>query len=82
MNSLELFTERVFPEKKCVMEELSLFWFTVARGIDDVLKNIELSLKQKISKCSAFSIALGESKDVSDTAKQVFQYLSFFKIFK
>ena len=45
MNCLELFTERVFPEKKCVMEELSLFWFTVARGIDDVLKNIELSLK-------------------------------------
>ena len=40
---------------------------------DDHSKNIELSLKQKISKCSAFNIALGGSTDVSDTAQLVFQ---------
>ena len=73
-NCLELFTKRVFSEKKCVVEKLGLFWFTMARQIND-LSNIVLSLKQKINKCSVFSITLGESKDVSDTAQLVFQYL-------
>ena len=41
--------------------------------MDDHSKNIELFLKQKIGKCSAFSIALGENTDVSKTAQLVFQ---------
>ena len=52
---------------------ISLSRFTVARRIDDLWGNIELSLKLKITKCSACSIALDKSTDVSDTAQLVFQ---------
>ena len=63
-NCLEL-----FPKKKCVVDQLSLSRFTVARRIDKLSKNNELSLKQNISKCSAFSNALEESKEVNDTVQ-------------
>ena len=43
----------------------------MARRIDDLFKNIQLSLKKRVSKCSAFSIALDESTDLSNTAQQV-----------
>lgn len=54
-----------------MVEQTSLSRFTVARRIDDLSENIEVSLKQRISKCSAFSIALDESTDLSDTAQLV-----------
>ena len=72
-NYFKLITRRVFPKKKCILEQLRLSRFTMARRIDDLSKNVELSLKQKISKCSAITIALGESTGVSDTAQLVFQ---------
>ena len=43
---LELFTRRMFSEKKCLVKQLSPFQFTVATRIDDLSENIELSLKQ------------------------------------
>ena len=62
-----------------LVDQLNLFRFTVVRRTYDLLENIELFLKQKISKCSAFSIALDESTDISDTKQLVFQlsYLYF-----
>ena len=52
-------------------EQISLSRFTVARRIDDLSENIKVSLKDRISKCSALSIALDESTDLSDTAQLV-----------
>ena len=71
-NFLELFIRHVFPEKKCVVEQLSLSQFTVARQIDHLSENVKLSLKQKISKYSAFSIALGKRNNISATVQLVF----------
>ena len=48
---------------------VSLSRFAVARRFFEKYR----IFKQKISKCSAFSIALGKSKDVSDTAQLVFR---------
>ena len=59
------------PEKKNLVEQISLSRFTVARRIDDLSENIKVSLKDRISKCSALSIALDESTDLSDTAQLV-----------
>ena len=70
-NCLEIFIENVSPEKKNLVEQINLSRFTVARRIDDLSENIEVSLKNRISKCSAFSIALDESTDLSDTAQLV-----------
>ena len=70
-NCLEILIENVSPEKKNLVEQISLSRFTVARRIDDLSENIEVSLKDRISKCSAFSIALDESTDLSDTAQLV-----------
>ena len=38
-----------------MVEQISLFRITVARRIDDLSKNIEVSLKERINKCSVFS---------------------------
>ena len=70
-NCLEIFIENVSPEKKNLVEQISLSRFTVARRIDDLSENIEVSLKDRICKCSAFSIAWDESTDLSDTAQLV-----------
>ena len=70
-NCLEIFTTNVSPEKKNLVEQISLSRFTVARRIDDLSENIKVSLKDRISKCSALSIALDESTDLSDTAQLV-----------
>ena len=70
-NCLEIFIENVSPEKKNLVEQIGLSCFTVARRIDDLSESIEVSLKDRISKCSTFSIALDESTDLSDTAQLV-----------
>ena len=41
-NCLDLFTRRVFPEKKWVVQQLSLFRFTGAKQITDFSENIKL----------------------------------------
>ena len=70
-NCLEIFVENVSPEKENLVEQINLSRFTVARRIDDLSQNIEVSLKDRISKCFAFSIALDKSTDLSDTAQLV-----------
>ena len=70
-NCLEIFIKNVSPEKKNLVEQVSLSRFAVARRVDDLSENIEVSLKDRISKCSAFSIVLDESTDLSDTAQLV-----------
>ena len=67
---LEIFIENV-SSKKNLVEQISLSRFTVARRMDDLSESIEVSLKDRISKCSAFSIALDESTDLRDTAPLV-----------
>ncbi|XP_047124163.1 general transcription factor II-I repeat domain-containing protein 2A-like [Hydra vulgaris] len=42
---------------------------TIARRVEDLSKNIELALKEKLCKCEAYSLALDESTDRSDTAQ-------------
>ena len=62
-----------FQKKMCSgPTTVSLSQFAVARQIDELSKNIELSLKQKISKSPTFSIALGKNTDFSNTVQLVF----------
>ena len=70
-NYLKMFIENVTPDRKYLVEQICLSRFTVARRINDLFKNIKLSLKKRISKCSAFSIALDKSTDLSDTSQLV-----------
>ena len=58
-------------EKKNLVKQISLSRFTVACRIDDLSENIKVSLKDRISKCSALSIALDENTDSSNTAQLV-----------
>ena len=47
INCLEIFIENVSPEKKNLVEQISLSRFTVARRIDDLSENIEVSPKRQ-----------------------------------
>ncbi|XP_065654932.1 general transcription factor II-I repeat domain-containing protein 2A-like [Hydra vulgaris] len=49
--------------------DLSLSHQTIARRVEDLSENIELSLKEKLNKCEAYSLALDESTDRGDTAQ-------------
>ncbi|XP_065660386.1 general transcription factor II-I repeat domain-containing protein 2A-like [Hydra vulgaris] len=57
------------PEKTPTVEDLSLSHQTIARRVEYLSKNIELSLKEKLNKCEAYSLALDESTDRGDTAQ-------------
>ncbi|XP_065654726.1 general transcription factor II-I repeat domain-containing protein 2A-like [Hydra vulgaris] len=59
----------ICPEKTPTVEDLSLSHQTTARRVEDLSKNIELSLKEKLNKCEAYSLALDESTDRGDTAQ-------------
>ena len=66
---LKIFIKNVSPDRKYLVEKRCLSRFTVARRIEDLFENIKVSLKEGISKCSAFGLALNESTDLSDTAQ-------------
>ena len=68
-NCFKIFIKNVSPDRKYLMEQRRLSRFTAARRIDDLFENIEVSLKERISKCSAFGIGLDESTYLSDTAQ-------------
>ncbi|XP_047146246.1 general transcription factor II-I repeat domain-containing protein 2-like [Hydra vulgaris] len=68
-NSIKQFCNEVCPEKIQFAEDLSLSHQTIARRVEDLSKNIELALKEKLCKCEAYSLALDESTDRSDTAQ-------------
>ncbi|XP_065651049.1 general transcription factor II-I repeat domain-containing protein 2A-like [Hydra vulgaris] len=68
-NCLKIFCKEICPEKTPTVEDLNLSHQTIARRVEDLSKNIELSLKEKLNKCEAYSLALDESTDRSDTAQ-------------
>ncbi|XP_065674179.1 general transcription factor II-I repeat domain-containing protein 2A-like [Hydra vulgaris] len=68
-NCLKIFCKEICPEKTPTVEDLSLSLLTVARRVEDLSKNIELSLKEILNKCEAYSLALDESTDRGDTAQ-------------
>ena len=58
-------------QRKTLLKQTSLSRFTVSCRINDPLYNIKESLKKRLKSCEAFSLALDESTDISDTAKLV-----------
>ncbi|XP_065665730.1 general transcription factor II-I repeat domain-containing protein 2A-like [Hydra vulgaris] len=68
-NCLKIFCKEICPEKTPTVEDLSLSHQTIAGRVEDLSKNIELSLKEKLNKCEAYSLALDESTDRGDTAQ-------------
>ncbi|XP_065673916.1 general transcription factor II-I repeat domain-containing protein 2A-like [Hydra vulgaris] len=68
-NCLKIFCKEICPEKTPTVENLSLSHQTIARRVEDLSKNIELSLKKKLNKCEEYSLALDESTDRGDTAQ-------------
>ena len=65
---LTIFTEYECPEKKHLVEQTSLLRFTVSRRTNDLSDNIKETLKERLKSYAAFSLALDDSKDISDTA--------------
>ena len=53
------------------MDQTSLSRFTVSCRTNDLSDNIKETLKEKLKSCEAFSPALDESTDISDTAQLV-----------
>ena len=59
------------PNKVSLVKETCLSHQTIGRRIDDLGDNIEGTLKDKLSACVFYSLALDESTDQSDTAQLV-----------
>ncbi|XP_067950220.1 general transcription factor II-I repeat domain-containing protein 2B-like [Watersipora subatra] len=68
---LGIFTDFACPEQKQLLQQTSLSRFTVGRRINRLSDNIEETFKERIKRCTSYSLALDESTDVSDTAKLV-----------
>lgn len=66
---LGIFVEEVCPAEKKALDNISLSKDTVGRRIDDLSKDIEVSLKCKLAECDWYSLALDESTDATDTAQ-------------
>ena len=65
---LTILTKYVCLEKKHLVEKTSLSCFTVSRRTNDPSDSIEETLTEGLKSCAAFSLALDESTDISDTA--------------
>jgi hypothetical protein len=59
----------ICPENKKDFENIYLSRRTVVRRIEIMADDIKNSLKEKIARLEAFSIALDDSTDASDTAR-------------
>nr|XP_039250069.1 general transcription factor II-I repeat domain-containing protein 2-like [Styela clava] len=70
-NCLTIFTEYACREKKHLEEQTSLSRFTVSCRTNDLSDNIKETLKERLKSCEAFSLALDEGTDISDTAQLV-----------
>ena len=57
------------PDKKSIVESISLSHQTVARRVDGISSNIEISLIKRLDSYKFYSLALDESTDISDTAQ-------------
>lgn len=64
-----LVAEDICPEKRQAFANISLSRNTVADRIDALSDNLNSQLKEKVAKFTAFSLAIDESTDVSDTAQ-------------
>ena len=70
-NCLTISAEYACPEKKHLVEQTSLSHFTVSHRTNDLSDNIQETLKERLESFEAFSLALDESTDISDTAKLI-----------
>lgn len=61
--------EEVCPDKKDVLNVVSLSATTMTRRIEDLGDNVYDQLNKKASKCEFFALAMDESNDVQDTAQ-------------
>lgn len=61
--------ELVCPEKKQAFASISLSRNTVAERIEDLARDLNRQLKDKVKTFIAFSIALDESTDINDVAQ-------------
>ena len=61
--------EEVCPEKKDVLNTVDLSASTITRRIEEIGGNLYAHLRQKTKEYEFFSLALGESTDVQDTAQ-------------
>lgn len=68
-NCLNIFASNICPEKKSLVQNISLSHQTVGRRIDDMADNIKITLIEKLKECIFYSLALDESTDISDTAQ-------------
>jgi hypothetical protein len=59
----------ICPEKKKDFENICLLRCTVVRRIEMMAADIKKSLKEKVARLEAFSVALDDSTDASDTAQ-------------
>ena len=57
--------------KKHLVEQTSLSRFTVSCRTNDLSDNIKETLKERLKSCEAFSLALDQSTDISDTSQLV-----------
>jgi len=73
-NCLTIFTEYACPEKKHLVEHARLARFTVSRRTNDLSDNIKET--ERLKSCEAFSLALDESTDISDTAQRLWESLN------
>ena len=68
-NCFRSLADALFPEKKPIVEKISLSRDTVARRIDDISQSIKQSLAEKCTHFESYSLALDESTDVKGTAQ-------------
>ncbi|XP_064080583.1 general transcription factor II-I repeat domain-containing protein 2B-like [Macrobrachium nipponense] len=62
-------SDNMFPDKKKLVENISLSGYNVARRIDSLSGNIESTIAKRVSAFSSYSVALDESCDTADTAQ-------------
>jgi len=62
------------PREKHLVEHASLARFTVSRRTNDLSDNIKET--ERLKSCEAFTLALDESTDISDTAQRLWESLN------
>ena len=67
-NCLTIFIECACPEKKQMVEQTSLSRLAVSRRTNDLSDKVKETFRERLKCCAAFSVALDDSTDVSDTA--------------
>ncbi len=66
---IDVVADIMCPEKKQIISSISLSRFTVAKRVDEMAENIEVTLKETVEKFKASYVCLNEFTDVSDTTQ-------------